>query len=504
MTIISIDPSTATEVETVAQETTSSEVDEICRRAAAAAPAYDTRGRGFRATLLRAIADELEQRRERIVQVGVRETALTEQRLNGELTRTVYQARMFADLVEEGSFLEATIDHAQDTPMGPGPDLRRMLVPLGPVAVFGASNFPLAFSVPGGDTIAALAAGCPVVVKAHSSHPALSQLTYDAMTTAAAAVSAPDGLLGLVFGLGAGIDLVTHPGIKAVGFTGSLAGGRALMDAIARRPEPIPFYGELSSVNPIVVSHGAAAARADQIAEGLVGSVLGSAGQLCTKPGIVLVPAGQGGDRLIELAGKLVGSAPAATLLNGRISEAYDKISSDLTNGSDALLVAEGEAATGPGYTVSPRLLEISASSISSREVEECFGPLTMFCRYRPDELTSVLEGLPGSLTATIHAEDDEIEWTTRLSRVLREKAGRLLYNGYPTGVLVSWAQHHGGPWPAATTSLHTSVGTTAVRRFQRPVTWQSAPDSVLPVELRDADPGIIRRIDGVLVPASS
>ncbi|MFJ9391801.1 aldehyde dehydrogenase (NADP(+)) [Nocardioides sp. NPDC101246] len=503
MTIISIDPSTGTEVETVAEETTSSQVDEICRRAAVAAPAYDARGRGFRATLLRAIADELERRRERIVQIGVRETALAEQRLNGELTRTVYQARMFADLVEEGSFLEATIDHAQDTPMGPGPDLRRMLVPLGPVAVFGASNFPLAFSVPGGDTMSALAAGCPVVVKAHSSHPALSQLTYDAMTTAAASVSAPDGLLGLVFGLGGGIDLVTHPAIKAVGFTGSLAGGRALMDAIARRPDPIPFYGELSSVNPIVISPGAVAARADQIAEGLAGSVLGSAGQLCTKPGLVLVPTGRHGDRLVELAGELVGSAPAATLLNGRISEAYDKISSALANGSDARLVAEGQAASGPGYMVSPRLLEISPSSISSGAVEECFGPLTLICRYRPDELTSILDGVPGSLTATVHAEGDESEWTTELSRLLRDKAGRLLYNGYPTGVLVSWAQHHGGPWPAATTSLHTSVGTTAARRFQRPVTWQSAPDIVLPVELRDADPGIPRRIDGVLVPGS-
>lgn len=504
MTIISIDPSTGTEVETVAEETTNSQVDEICRRAAAAAPAYDALGRGFRATLLSAIADQLEQHREPIVRIGVRETALAEQRLHGELTRTVHQARMFADLVEEGSFLEATIDHAQDTPVGPGPDLRRMLVPLGPVAVFGASNFPLAFSVPGGDTMAALAAGCPVVVKAHNSHPALSQLTYDAMTTAAATVSAPDGLLGLVFGLGAGIDLVTHPAIKAVGFTGSLAGGRALMDAIARRPDPIPFYGELSSVNPIVVSPGAAAVRADQIAEDLVGSVLGSAGQLCTKPGLVLVPAGQDADRLIELAGELVDAAPAATLLNGRISEAYDKISSDLTNGSGARLVAEGEAATGPGYSVSPRLLEVSASSISGGNVEECFGPLTVFCRYRPDELAAVLDALPGSLTATIHAEDHESEWTAELSRLLREKAGRLLYNGYPTGVLVSWAQHHGGPWPAATTSLHTSVGATAVRRFQRPVTWQSAPDSVLPVELRDADPGITRRVDGVLIPASS
>ncbi|WP_231934613.1 aldehyde dehydrogenase family protein [Micromonospora viridifaciens] len=252
--VVSIDPRTGRTVETVAHETTTEQVHRLCTAALAAAPGLEALGRAGRATLLRALADALEARRDDIVARADRETALGPARLNGELTRTCYQLRLFAEVLDEGSYLEATIDHAGDTPMGPRPDLRRMLVPIGPVAVFGASNFPLAFSVPGGDTASALAAGCPVIVKAHGSHPATSQLVFDILTAAADQAGAPAGTLGLVHGVQAGADLVAHPAIRAVGFTGSLTGGRALLQIIEQRPDPVPFFGELSSLNPVVVT----------------------------------------------------------------------------------------------------------------------------------------------------------------------------------------------------------------------------------------------------------
>jgi NADP-dependent aldehyde dehydrogenase len=374
-----------------------------------------------------------------------------------------------------------------------------MLVPLGPVAVFGASNFPLAFSVPGGDTVSALAAGCPVVIKAHESHPALSLLTFEAMKDAAESVGAPHGILGLVFGQRAGADLVQNPAITAVGFTGSLSGGQALLDLIAQRRDPIPFYGELSSLNPVVLTADAVAARGEAIAAGLVASVTASGGQLCTKPGLVLVPRGEAGDSLIAEASRLIEQTPAATLLNERISTAYESIRADIEDRAGVRVVAAGGQVGEGGFSVSPRLLEMDAAALEHDTVGECFGPVTLLVRYDTPELGEALAALPASLTATVHAEDHESALVVELSDRLRSKAGRLLYNGYPTGVHVSWAQHHGGSWPS-TNSQHTSVGATAVRRFQRPVTWQSAPPEVLPVELREEDAGIVRRIDGDLV----
>ncbi|MFK0106705.1 aldehyde dehydrogenase (NADP(+)) [Streptomyces sp. NPDC091217] len=497
MSIIqSIDPSTGRAVEDVATATPLDEVDATVVRAVEAGHVYGRAGRPLRSAVLRAVADELEARRARIVALGCRETALAEARLNGELTRTVYQARLFADVVDEGGFLEATIDHAGDTPMGPGPDLRRMLVPLGPVAVFGASNFPLAFSVPGGDTVSALAAGCPVVVKAHDSHPALSLLAFEALTAAVASAGGPDGLVGLLFGRHAGVALVTHPEIKAVGFTGSLSGGRALLDAVNSRPDPIPFYGELAGLNPVVVTEGAARARGARIAAGLVASVTGSGGQLCTKPGLVLVPEGAAGDGLVAEAARLIERSPAAVLLNSRIVQAYE-------SGTLEWDGIEGGAPSGSGFAVSPRLFEVDAKTLADTPVAECFGPAVVVARYAPSGVRDALRALPASLTGTIHAEPEESETVSQLTDALRPLAGRLVYNGFPTGVLVSWAQHHGGPWPS-TNSLHTSVGPTAVRRFVRPVTWQDAPPGVLPEELRDGPCGIPRRVDGELVPSGT
>ncbi|SFN91794.1 NADP-dependent aldehyde dehydrogenase [Geodermatophilus obscurus] len=497
--VVSTDPRTGEIVEVVSRETTTAEVDRLCAAALAAAPGLDRLGRAGRATLLRALADALEARREDVVAVADRETALGAARLGGELTRTCYQLRLFAEVLDEGSYLEAAIDHAGDTPMGPRPDLRRMLLPIGPVAVFGASNFPLAFSVPGGDTASALAAGCPVVVKAHGSHPATSQLVFDVLDAAARKAGAPDGTLGIVHGLRAGADLVAHPAIRAVGFTGSVNGGRALLEIIERRPDPVPFFGELSSLNPVVVTPRAAAERGSTIGAELVGSFTLGGGQFCTKPGLAFVPAGPEGDAVVDAMAGAVRAAGAPVLLNEGIAASYDRVSGDLTGAPGVEVLARGAEPEGAGFAVAPLLLGTSAAELPEAVTEECFGPVSVVARYEGEaELFSALEEMPSSLTATVLRGAGETQLPLAVSEQLRTRAGRLVYDAYPTGVAVSWAQHHGGPWPS-TNSQHTSVGTTAVRRFLRPVTWQGAPAEVLPAELTDDFRGIPRRVDGVL-----
>jgi NADP-dependent aldehyde dehydrogenase len=453
-------------------------------------------GRYGRAGLLRATAGFLEAARPQIVAVADRETALGEQRLNGELTRTCFQLRLFAEVLHEGSYVEATIDHAGPTPMGPRPDLRRMLVPLGPVGVFGASNFPLAFSVPGGDTASALAAGCPVVVKAHPSHPATSRLCFELLADAVRETRAPEGTVGLVHGGAAGTDLVRHPAIRAVAFTGSYRGGRALFDLANARPDPIPFYAEMGSLNPLVVTPAAAGERAEQIAEGYVASFTLGAGQFCTKPGLAFVPAGEAGERLRGETARRVRGLGGTVLLNAGIREGFQEGVERLTGRPGVEVAATGD---GP---LSPVLFTVRARDFGGPLLEECFGPAGVLVEYAgEEELLAALSTLTGNLTATVHTGVEEIALPGRLAAVLREKAGRLVWNGFPTGVAVSHAMHHGGPHPATSNPLHTSVGTTSIRRFLRPVAWQEAPAAVLPPELRDADPGIPRRVDGVLVP---
>ncbi|HJQ48444.1 MAG TPA: aldehyde dehydrogenase (NADP(+)) [Amycolatopsis sp.] len=497
--IDSIDPTTGASAGQVAEETRPGDVASIAAAAARAAAPFRGAGRQFRATLLRRIADDLEARRDEIVAVAQRETGLAEARLGGELIRTAYQARFFAEVVEEGSYLEATIDHAGDTPMGPGPDLRRMLVPIGAVAVFGASNFPLAFSVPGGDTVAALAAGCPVIVKAHDSHPALSLLTFAILRQAAESLGAPDGVLGIVFGTTAGAALVADANIRAAGFTGSLQGGRALAEIAARRAEPIPFYGEMASLNPVVLSAGALTARRAALVEGFVASVTGSGGQLCTKPGIVLVPKGVAGDRFVTDAVAAYAEARPTTLLNARIAEAFGESIAGFAASASHRVLVRGGRDSGPGFAVTPTLIEIDCEDLDPGSIEECFGPASILIRYDDRSLDRLLTGFGGSLTATVHAEPDETAFAQYIAAVMLPRAGRLLFGGWPTGVLVAWAQTHGGPWPAAS-SQHTSVGATSIRRFLRPVTWQSAPSALLPEELADGYTAIPRRIDGRLV----
>jgi NADP-dependent aldehyde dehydrogenase len=516
--VVSIDPRTGREVEVVAPETSTAEVDRLCSAARLDLDRLD------RADLLVALADALEARRDDIVGLADRETALGPTRLNGELTRTAYQLRFFAEVLGEGSYLEAAIDHAGDTPMGPRPDLRRMLVPLGPVAVFGASNFPLAFSVPGGDTASALAAGCPVVIKAHASHPATSQLCFEIM-----AAVAPAGALALVHGLQAGADLVGHPRIRAVGFTGSLGGGRALVRLIEQRADPIPFFGELSSLNPVVVTTAAAGARGAEIGAELVGSFTLGGGQFCTKPGLAFVPSGPDGDVVVAAMADGVRALGPQVLLNAGIAASFGEASERLAGLLEPIARAGTDAGSGTpaptptptptpaaspaaglrppawtgggsagGFRAAPLLLAGSAATLPAEAFEECFGPVAVVARYADAaDLDAAIDRLPSSLTATVlHAADES---PVELSRRLLTRAGRIVHNGYPTGVAVSWAQHHGGPWPS-TNSQHTSVGASSIRRFLRPVTWQNAPYAVLPPELRDGPVDLPRRVDGTLV----
>ncbi|MCS5735979.1 aldehyde dehydrogenase family protein [Herbiconiux daphne] len=511
-------PRTGVSAATELKPTSLEGVDAAARRAAGAALELQSRGREFRAQLLDAMAASVENARERLVATADAETGLGAARLNGEVSRSAFQFSLFAEAVREGSFIEAMIDHAGDTPLGAAPDVRRMLVSIGPVAVFGSSNFPFAFSVLGGDTASAIAAGSPVVIKAHGSHLLTSQLSFDVLQAAADAVGAPPGTFGIVYGQDAGLALVKHPAIKAASFTGSLFAAESLQSAINTRPDPIPFFGELSSINPLVVTPGAVSARGAEIASGLFTSFTGSAGQLCTKPGIAFIPAGDEGQALVDEIAALTSDATPQVLLNSRIRSSFGEIeerllaagAAEVARGDDPVVddavaddaVAAGgaSAAASGGFTVAPTLLETTAADFSAELAEECFGPLIVVARYSSlDEVREAFGRIPKSLTATLHVEDSEADVVAELSSTLEASAGRIVFNGYPTGVRVTWAQHHGGSWPS-TNSQHTSVGVTAVRRFLRPLAWQNAPAAALPEELRDDYTAIPRRVDGTLV----
>jgi NADP-dependent aldehyde dehydrogenase len=444
-----------------------------------------------RAELLEAVAAALEEARDELVPLADSETGLGETRLGGELTRTRVQLEMFAEVIRDGGFHEAIIDHADPAAQpAPRPDLRRMLIPVGPVAVYAASNFPFAFSVAGGDTASALAAGCPVVVKAHSGHPGLSRRTGEIVGAALTRGGAPAGTFAVVFGTDAGRRLVRHPAIRAAGFTGSLQGGRALFDLANARPDPIPFYGELGSLNPVVVTPGALTARGSEVVQGFVGSFTLGAGQFCTKPGLLFLPKGHG--REDELAAA-VGAVSVGPLLNDRIRDGFEKVAA-------ALAAADGvRAIASRGAEDSRRamLLAVDAADLRPELLEECFGPASLVIEYgSAAELGRALDLVPGALTATVHADPDTEQQLIRdLLDRFTGRAGRVVFGGWPTGVAVAWAQQHGGPWPATTNALHTSVGATGIRRWLRPVTYQDVPDAFLPPPLQDANPlGIPRR----------
>ncbi|MET8949273.1 aldehyde dehydrogenase (NADP(+)) [Streptomyces sp. NPDC004393] len=500
----SVDPRTGKQREQVAIEATAEAVDAAVRAAHAARGALADRT--VRAAFLRTAADRLQAAGDRLVETADAESALGPARLTGELARTCYQLRAFADIVDEGAFLDVIINHPDDTATPPIPDLRRYKVPLGVVAVYSASNFPFAFSVAGGDTASALAAGCPVVVKAHPDHPALSEQVAAALREAAAEHGIPEGAIGLVHGFEAGVELVRHPLVAAAGFTGSVRGGRALFDAAAARPVPIPFHGELGSLNPVLVTEAAAAERAEAIGAGLAGSMTLGVGQFCVKPGLVLAPTGAAGDRLVKSLTEAVGGAGAGVLLDHRMRDNF------LSGIAERAGLPDVETPVTPGaggeHTVSPGFLTVPAEKLTAEGaydllLEECFGPVTVVARYEDDaEAHTVLSRLPGNLTATVHLSTQEAAGEGRGAEILAELtplAGRVLVNGWPTGVAVAPAQHHGGPYPA-TTSTSTSVGGTAIERWMRPVAYQGAPEALLPPELRDDNPlGLPRRFDGRL-----
>ncbi|MFD9359268.1 aldehyde dehydrogenase (NADP(+)) [Streptomyces sp. NPDC060031] len=506
----SVDPRTGKQREQVAVEATSREVDEAVRAAHAARGALADAV--VRAAFLRTAADLLDESAAHVVEAADAETALGPGRLTGEVARTTGQLRAFADAVDEGAYLDVRIDRADPALTPPRPELRRYKVPLGVVAVYAASNFPLAFSVPGGDTASALAAGCPVVVKAHPDHPATSELCASLLRRAAVAAGLPPEVVAVVHGFDAGLELVRHPLVTAAGFTGSIRGGRALFDAAAARPVPIPFHGELGSLNPVVVTPAAAAERAEEIGAGLAASVTLGVGQFCVKPGLVLVPEGADGDRVTGALTKALGETEPGVLLDHRMREnfiagvseraALAAVTAPVTPGSG------GEHTVGAGYLTVPARALVegtdggAASGSSGHELllEECFGPVTVVVRYADQgEAAAVLGLLSGNLSATLHLSAAETEGgagpAAELIAQVTTLAGRVVVNGWPTGVAVAPAQHHGGPYPAAT-SHSTSVGGTAIERWLRPVAYQSVPDALLPPELREANPlGLPRRV---------
>ncbi|GAA3782606.1 aldehyde dehydrogenase (NADP(+)) [Streptomyces phyllanthi] len=485
-------------------EATAQEVDQAVRDAHAVRGALADRT--VRAAFLRGAADQLEAAKDHLVEAADAETALGPVRLTGELARTCFQLRAFAEIVDEGAFLDVVINHPDATATPPIPDLRRYKVPLGVVAVYSASNFPFAFSVAGGDTASALAAGCPVVVKAHPDHPALSEMVAAALRRAAAEHGIPAGVVGLVHGFEAGIELIKHPLVAAAGFTGSVRGGRALFDAAAARPVPIPFHGELGSLNPVVITEAAAAERAEAIGSGLAGSMTLGVGQFCVKPGLVLAPTGAAGDRLVKSLTEAVSDVGSGVLLDHRMRDNFIAGVAERAELPD--VESPVTAGAGGEHTVSPGFLTVPADKLAAEGehdllLEECFGPLTVVARYEDEsEANAVLSRLPGNLTATVHLSEAEAAGEGRGAEILAELtplAGRVLVNGWPTGVAVAAAQHHGGPYPA-TTSTSTSVGGTAIERWLRPVAYQGAPEALLPPELRDDNPlGLPRRFNGQL-----
>jgi NADP-dependent aldehyde dehydrogenase len=485
------------------QEASKWEVDRAAHKAETAFTEYSTKSDAERARFLEAIGDEIMALDDLLIQRCMQETALPEGRLKGERGRTVNQLRLFANLLKEGSWVNAKIDKANpDRSPVPKPDVRQMQRPLGPVGIFGASNFPLAFSVAGGDTASALAAGCTLVVKAHPAHPGTSELVGRAILKAAKATGMPDGVFSLVQGpsVDVGMAIVQHPLIQAIGFTGSFRGGKAIFDAAAKRAVPIPVYAEMGSINPVFLLPGALKENRDTLAKGFVGSLTLGVGQFCTNPGVFI---GQRSDELtefIQTSGTLVQSANAGTMLTTGIQQAYDRGRTQLAATQDVELVAEGQAGTqnAPGQAA---IYTTTVENWLANEnlAEEVFGPASIgLVAGDKADLLSVANKLEGHLTATIHGTEEDLKNHQDLIAILERKVGRLLINGFPTGVEVCHAMVHGGPFPATTDSRSTSVGTDAIYRFTRPVCYQNFPAFLLPDALKDDNPlQIWRVIDG-------
>ncbi|WP_454017382.1 aldehyde dehydrogenase (NADP(+)) [Azospirillum sp. Marseille-Q6669] len=503
--IHAIDPSTGATLEPAFGGGGTAEVDRACQLAWDAFDRFRETAPEDRAVFLEAVARNILDLGDALIVRAMAESGLPRARLEGERGRTVGQLRLFAAVVREGSWIGARIDPSQPerAPL-PRPDLRQRRIPLGPVAVFGASNFPLAFSVAGGDTASAFAAGCPVVVKAHSAHPGTSELVGRAVQAAVAECGLPEGVFSLIFGAGSsvGTALVADPRIKAVGFTGSRRGGVALMEVAAKRPEPIPVYAEMSSINPVFLLPAALAARAEALGQGFVASLTMGAGQFCTNPGILLAVDGPDLDRFVTSAVEALGGSAAPTMLTPGIHAAFDAGVAALAGNARVATLARGLDGDGPNRCRAALFATTAEAFLDDPALrEEVFGAASLLIRCPDlDSLRAVAERLEGQLTATLQMDAADTESAAVLLPTLERKAGRILANGWPTGVEVCHAMVHGGPFPATSDGRTTSVGTAAVERFLRPVCYQDIPADLLPEALRDGNPlGLWRRVDGAL-----
>lgn len=476
-------------------EATKDEVDQAVEKAEEAFQVYRLKSGNERAEFLESIADEIMALGDELIDRCSRETGLTEGRLTGERGRTVNQLRLFAEVIREGSWVDARINKSDSAP-----DIKSMKMALGPVGIFGASNFPLAFSVAGGDTASALAAGCTIVVKAHPAHPGTCEMIATAIQNAIKETGMPDGTFSMVQGTSheVGLGIVEHPLTKAVGFTGSFKGGKALYDAATNRPEPIPVYAEMGSTNPIFLLPGALKEKGDELAEGLVNSVNLGVGQFCTNPGLVAYEDSDEARQFQQTVTQHFKEAGAGTMLTAGIQSAYKQGLDKLLQQEGVSLVANGEE-NGTATEGVPHLLNVSSKNFLANKSleEEVFGPSTLtITADGKQDLVEIAENLQGHLTATLYGTEEDLEQYSELVTVLQRKVGRLIFNGFPTGVEVNHAMIHGGPFPATTDSRTTSVGTTAIERFARPVCFQNFPDSQLPDELKDDNPLGIWRLE--------
>jgi 2,5-dioxopentanoate dehydrogenase len=496
-------PATGEEIEPGFSIAAAAHVERACALADAAFDAFRETTPAARARFLGAIAERIEALGDALVERAMAESGLPQARLTGERERTAGQLRLFADVLRRGRWAQVTIDTARpDRQPLPRPDLRQRRIAVGPVAVFGASNFPLAFSVAGGDTASALAAGCPVVVKAHPAHPGASALVAQAIGEAVAACDLPPGVFSMVQGPAneLGAALVRDPRIKAVGFTGSRAGGLALVALAQARPEPIPVYAEMSSINPVLLFPHALAARAEALAKGYVASLTMGAGQFCTNPGVVIGLAGQDLDRFTQVAAEALTGASAQVMLTGGIHAAYDRGVAALAGHAAVRELARGVEGTGCTMGRAALFTTDAASFLADPALaHEVFGAASIVVRADgPTQVRDVLAAMEGQLTATLHLDDADADAARALLPLLERKAGRILANGWPTGVEVSTAMVHGGPFPATSDPRSTSVGAAAIERFLRPVCYQDLPDALLPAAVRKDNPlGLPRLVDG-------
>jgi len=481
-------------------EATQQEINDAILKAEMAFQEYSKKSGQERALFLETIANEILELGDSLIQRCCEETGLPKGRITGERGRTANQLKLFAQLLREGSWVDARIDSAdpQRQPV-PKPDIRSMQKALGPVGVFGASNFPLAFSVAGGDTASALAAGCTVIVKAHPAHPGTCEMIANAVQKAIKKTDMPDGTFSMVHGQSTmvGMAIVRHPLIKAVGFTGSFRGGKAIFDAAAQRPEPIPVYAEMSSTNPVFILPGALRERTAEIAKGLTASVTLGVGQFCTNPGLVFLEESEYATQFLKVTAQNFQEVSAATMLTSGIHQAYEDGIKKMINQKGVRFLAQGTS-DGSGYQGTPCLFQTSARNFLSNEIleEEIFGPYTLtIMANNKTELLKIAQNLKGHLTATLHATEEDLKNYTDLITILERKVGRLIINGFPTGVEVCHSMVHGGPFPATTNSRSTSVGTAAITRFTRPVCYQNFPNDILSDELKDENPLRIWRL---------